>query len=120
MQNCKVNIFGTEYRIEKHNGNDDKDLKPSNKMGYCFYDEHLIVYTDLSTDDEWGKETEAARESREKITIRHEIFHAFLFESGMEQCSSETEAWATNEEMVDWFAIQSPKIFKVFKELDIL
>lgn len=24
------------------------------------------------------------------------------------------------ETIVDWFAIQSPKIFKVFKELDIL
>lgn len=24
--------------------------------------------------------------------------------------------YRTNEEMVDWFAIQAPKIFKVFRE----
>lgn len=120
MQDCKVNILGTEYKIEKHNPTADKDLKPSNKMGYCFYDEKLIVYSDLSIDEEWGKESEEARESREKITIRHEIFHAFLYESGIAQNSCEVDAWAQNEEMIDWFAIQSPKIFKVFQELDIL
>lgn len=27
---------------------------------------------------------------------------------------------AINEEMVDWFAIQSPKIFKAFTELELL
>ena len=28
--------------------------------------------------------------------------------------------WAMNEEMVDWFAIQSPKIFKVYSEMGLL
>lgn len=120
MQDCKINILGTEYRIEKHNSIDDKDLRPKNQMGYCFYDDHLIVYADLSTDDEWKDEIEEAREIREKVTIRHEIFHAFLYESGLSHSSNNVNAWASNEEMIDWFAIQSPKIFKVFQELDIL
>lgn len=120
MNDCKVNILGTEYRIEKHNGEKDPDLKPKNRMGYCFYDEKLIVYTDLDSDSEWGKESEHAKRSREKTTIRHEIFHAYLYESGISQCSLECDAWAVNEEMVDWFAIQSPKIFDVFQELDLL
>lgn len=43
--------------------------------------------------------------------IRHEIIHAFLHESGLDNCSNLYEAgWATNEEMVDFFAIQLPKI----------
>lgn len=120
MQDCKVNILGTEYMIEKHNSIEDKDLRPSNQMGYCFYDGHLIVYADLSTDDEWKDESEEAREIREKNVIRHEIFHTFLYESGLSHASNGVDAWASNEEMVDWFAIQSPKIFKVFQELDIL
>ena len=28
--------------------------------------------------------------------------------------------WAKNEEMVDWFALQLPKIIKVYKELKCL
>ena len=52
--------------------------------------------------------------------LRHEIIHAFLNESGLSDSSNSVEAWAKNEEMVDWFAIQSPKIFKVFQDLDIL
>jgi len=51
---------------------------------------------------------------------RHEIVHAFLYESGLDCNSLKQYNWAENEEMVDWFAIQGPKIFKIYKELDIL
>ena len=65
--------------------------------------------------------TEDGKINLNKKKLRHEIVHAFLFESGL---SSNTHgiygAWAENEEMVDWIAIQSPKIFKVFQELEIL
>ena len=52
-----------------------------------------------------------------KETLRHEILHAFLNESGL--CSSTLcfeGGWTKNEEMIDWFAIQFPKIAKVYKE----
>lgn len=48
--------------------------------------------------------------------LRHEIIHAFLYESGLWQDSYGSKCWAQNEEMVDWFAIQEPKIHKAFKE----
>ena len=51
-----------------------------------------------------------------KQVIRHEIIHAFVFESGLDTCSD----WAKNEEMVDWIAIQFPKLLKAFKEADCL
>lgn len=64
---------------------------------------------------------EKAQEAYRKKTLRHEIMHAFLNESGLSDDSNRFDgAWAKNEEMVDWFAIQSPKIFKVFVELGIL
>lgn len=45
----------------------------------------------------------------------------FLNESGLSDSSNQyAGAWAKNEEMVDWFAIQSPKIFKVYLELGLL
>lgn len=55
-----------------------------------------------------------------RSVLRHEIIHAFLYESVLDASSSTSGAWAINEEMCDWFAIQSPKIFKVFQELNIL
>jgi len=43
--------------------------------------------------------------------IRHELIHAFLSESGLwANCD-----WA-KEEMVDWLAIQFPKLLKAFTE----
>ena len=59
-------------------------------------------------------------EEYKKTVIRHEIIHAFLYESGLEGNTNDSENWAQNEEMVDWIAIQFPKILKVFKLLDVL
>ena len=55
-----------------------------------------------------------------KRTLRHEIIHAFLMESGLDTQTDSCRAWATNEEMVDWIAGQFPKIQMVLKELDAL
>ena len=52
--------------------------------------------------------------------MRHEILHAFLYESGLRENSCTSFAWAENEEMIDWFAIQFPKILKIYGELNIL
>lgn len=43
-----------------------------------------------------------------------------MYESGLWADSNHSENWATNEEMIDWYAIQSPKIHKVFEKLGIL
>lgn len=55
-----------------------------------------------------------------KLSIRHEIIHGFMEESGLNrnvgQCA---EHWVQNEDCVQWLAMQSPKIFKLFKELEI-
>lgn len=59
-------------------------------------------------------------ESYKNKILRHEIIHAFLYESGLWNNSDSVEAWARNEEMVDWIAIQSPKLFQTFKEAGCL
>lgn len=119
MQDCKVNILGTEYQI-RFDDFKSPELKGKNRSGYTFYDERLIVCEDFDTDEEWKAESEAAKSSRRKAVLRHELTHAFLYESGVAHNSNGVDAWATNEEMIDWFAIQSPKIYKVFAELDLL
>lgn len=50
-------------------------------------------------------------------TIAHELIHGFLHESGLAGNSNSVDAWAVNEEMVDWFALQVPKIRHTFMEI---
>lgn len=115
MKDCKANIIGTEYDIrfvEKF----PEFLSQYNESSDALcnsYDRAIYVIRNNDKDM-----TEKGKEFLIKKNLRHEIIHAFLFESGL---SSNTGycigPWAEHEEMVDWFAIQSPKIFKVFEEV---
>lgn len=110
----KVNILGTEYTVEFRK--DDQKLK-ENADGYCDTSIKLIVVDDFEP-DEMSKEN---LDGYKLQVLRHEIIHAFMFESGLDVNSCCFEGgWAANEEMIDWFAIQSPKIFKAFKDVGCL
>ena len=56
----------------------------------------------------------------QKKVLRHEIIHAFLFESGLAESTLVANQWAKNEEMVDYFAYQHDKIHKAFKKAGAL
>lgn len=45
--------------------------------------------------------------------LKHELIHAFLFESGLAENS-----WGTNEEIVDWIALQFDKIVNAFDRIE--
>ena len=121
MQKKTVNVLGTEYTIETHKISDDSYLKDNNFCGYCDEEEKLIVIADTSEKEFFGELNEKAQKSYSNKTLRHELTHAFFNESGLSASAMVSNAaWSKNEEMVDWFAIQSPKIFKLFQELDIL
>lgn len=117
-----INILGTEYKIETCLWKDDTYMQENNLDGYCAEYEKRIVIVDKG-DKEYFKnfDSEKAIERSFKETARHEIFHAYLNESGLSNNASvPANGWAKHEEMIDWFAIQSPKIFKTFQELEIL
>lgn len=107
----KINILGTEVIVEFRTETEDEKLE--GLSGYYDPTVDLIVVKNYDAPDQHSVNN---LEHLQKETLRHEIIHAFLYESGVQGCSSPCDAWATNEEMVDWFAIQAPKIFKVFKE----
>lgn len=108
-----MKILGAEYEILY--GNEKKYPKLEDKWGYCDTSIKRIVISDMKELTEESDRVEDITEFQKKI-LRHEIFHAFLFESGLHECSE----FAMNEEMVDWLAIQSPKIFKAFKKVECL
>ena len=117
MQDFKVNILGSEWSVKFGNEKEYPNLA------------EMDGYTDLSTREIVVDDMEASQgqigakadlESYQKQVVRHEIIHASLLESGLDSNSNSADSWAVNEEMVDWFAIQSPKIFKLFNKLELM
>lgn len=108
-----VNVLGTEYKIIT--GVDAKsDPMLATNSGYCDYTTKTIIvadYQSLLDNPIMGFDNP---DNYVRATIRHELIHAFLQESGLMASS-----WADNEEMVDWFALQFPKINKVFETLKV-
>nr|DAO31567.1 MAG TPA: hypothetical protein [Caudoviricetes sp.] len=113
MESKEINILGAAYTLTITSKSQDVRLKDAD--GIC--DEtvkELLVdsYAD-SEGDPTCKKNLAVQIKKNK---RHEIIHAFLFESGL----AENSIWAQNEEMVDFFAIQFPKLLETFKAADAL
>lgn len=110
-----VNILGTEYRIVF--ATEEQDEK---------FDEFMDGYTDPTVKVIAIRKIQEENDSvanikiYEKKVIRHEIVHAFLYESGLAECSMRAENWAVNEEIVDWIATQGLKIWLAWKEADAI
>ena len=108
MQDCTINVLGTEYSVKF------KEMKNEDSDGYCDYTSKEIAIRSDNTADigcfEW----------LQKRSLRHEIIHAFMAESGLQSNWQHLQQFGHEETTVDWFAIQSPKIFEVFQKLNLL
>lgn len=117
MQDFKINILGCEWNVKF--GDEKGFPNLANADGYTDLSVREIVVDDMKASrGQIG--AKADLESYQKQVVRHEIIHAFLLESGLDSNSNSADSWAVNEEMVDWFAIQSPKIFKLFNKLELM
>ena len=118
----KVIILGAEYTIKIIENKDEITEDVSflkDNWGFTRYYTKSI-YIDATPSPHNYENNEYYHKERIKEIIRHEIIHAFLLESGLSSSTEPVNAWAKNDEMVDWFAMQSPKIFKVFEKLDLM
>lgn len=104
----KINVLGTDYEISFRSKEEDEILKNRDCDGYCDKTSKLIVVT--KDNEELGD-----FEYYQKKILRHEIIHAFMFESGLGVNWQHAEQWGHDETHIDWFAIQSPKLFEAFK-----
>ena len=104
-----VNVLGTEYTIEEANKITDPNLEQHD--GYCDYSTKTIVIDTFRDSPGSLKDLE----SYKTRVIRHELIHAFLFESGLDGCS-----WAKDEEIVDWIACQFPKLQDSFAQCNAI
>ena len=106
-----VDILGTKYAVYFVREDLDDELKEC--YGYCDDTIKTLVVKQYKRGELGSKK---ALDLQEKKNFRHEIIHAFLFESGL----AENSEWAQNEEMVDWIAKQGPKLVKAWQEVDAL
>ena len=109
MMSVEVDILGSTYSIIKSDKVNDGKLE--SLAGYCDSSVNQIVINTFKPDTM----SIADLDHFEKEVVRHEVIHAFLNESGLGDNS-----WGCNEEVVDWIALQFPKIMKVFNELDVI
>lgn len=106
----KVNILGTEYTIKMCH--DSEDPRMVDADGFCDETTHEIFAETYNGESENPNSKRNLLIQSQKV-VRHEIVHAFLHESGL----AENSFWAQNEELVDWIAIQGPKIYKAWQEV---
>lgn len=104
----KVNVLGTVYKIKYIPSLDGRGGETD------FYTKDIRISEQEDVPAEY--KTDNLKEMQRHV-LRHELIHAFLFESGMDQSSAAHEAWAVNEEMIDWMAIQMPKIMAAYDSI---
>ena len=104
-----VNVLGTKYTIKESNKVADQNLEYND--GYCDHSIKTILIDTFKGSPGSLKDLE----SYKKQVIRHELIHAFLFESGLDGRS-----WAKNEEIVDWIACQFPKLQDAFAQCNAI
>lgn len=104
-----VNVLGTQYSVRVCDAAQEPRI--ADYDGFCDDSTKEIFLTpDLLRGDPLEGKKDLAAVTRK--VLRHEITHAFLCESGL----AENSDWAQNEELVDWIAIQGPKLAKAWKE----
>lgn len=117
----KLNVLGVEYTVEIKRYEDEETFAQRSIDGYQDGLSKKIVCCDMSTYKGWENESPETVAEAQKQTLRHEIVHAFFYESGLADSSLHLEgAWAKNEEMVDWFALQGSKIYRAWQEAGAL
>lgn len=99
----KIKVLDAEYDV--YFKTSDEDVKLLDCGGYCDTTVKKIVVKKIIVTDN----TVENIDSYSNEVLRHELIHAILYECGLSACS-----WAENEEIVDWLAVQFPKISHIF------
>ena len=109
-----IDILGQTYLIKETTEQETPGIK--GLWGFCDSSIHCI-FIDRTIDSTDPRNIANLDRHFNKV-LRHEVVHAFLDESGlMDSARFDDEHF---EQMVDWIAIQFPKLVQVYQKLDIL
>ncbi len=105
----KINVLGAEYSVTV--SNKTKEPRLTDCDGFCDETTREIFAEDYQANANDSGSKRNLKIQTKKV-LRHELTHAFFFESGL----AENSLYAQNEELVDWIAIQGPKLYKAWQE----
>lgn len=112
----EISILGTKYKVFYETQKQNKRFKECS--GYCeFYAKEIHIQHHTKDDEDSTKRNAKRLDIYEQKVLRHELIHAFMYESGLHVNSHDITQWAMDEEMVDWIAIQMPKIMAVYESI---
>ena len=98
-----IDVLGTKYVVKE-----DTSLNDTRADGLCKCYSKEILYRNpndmLCKDD-----PRELKEERKREVLRHEIIHAFFHEAGLSDYSSD-------EVLVDWIAVQFPKMLGAMEQ----
>lgn len=103
----RINVLGTLYRVDMVPESEDPKLEDMD--GYMDPSIKRIVVADVKQRPA-DKESVHNMEWFQKNIVRHELIHAFITESGLE------DAFWHNEDMVRWLAYMFPRLLEAFNE----
>lgn len=109
----RIDVLGTKYTVTITTVKKDPFLNSCD--GYCDKTTKKIVVKAEDENSELGNYGVYL-----KKILRHEIIHAFLFESGLHENFKHADEFGHDETMIDWFAVQFPKLYAAFKAADCL
>ena len=106
-ERCVVDVLGIPYSVNITPEADDPKLETMD--GYTDPSIKRIVISDVNARPE---DPEAVQDQDwfQRNILRHELIHAFITESGLE------DAFWHNEDMVRWLAYMFPRLLVAFKE----
>ena len=109
MKDFEIEILGKVYKVQFR---DLSDPRLENADGYCDWTTNEIVVRSKFPED---VNNVGELNTYKLKVLKHELVHAFLFESGLAENS-----WAANEEIVDWIALQFDKIVRAFDRIEAM
>lgn len=105
----KINILGQEYEVLLRSEEEYNKLDKADADGLAeLYSKQLIINKDSLKEDDTTLDN--LKEYINKV-VRHEIVHAYFHESGLTD-------YCRDEQLVDWLAIQIPKIANTIKQFE--
>ena len=108
-----VEILGTSYAIKECSPEEDTFLE--NCDGYCDKTSKVICVTKRKPEH-----NDDIFEAYRNKVMRHEIIHAFMHESGLQENFEHPNRFGHDETTIDWFAVQLPKMINVFNKVGCL